>query len=185
MFYTDWQEYRKITRRFSSSSGLTAQRGCNRRSANHRDGTSHQRKAINSSSIRKKEIVLFFVPLLPISSAGITLPSAASCGEAAGQSGPKSRAPLMAFIKAALWKRLVPAHRARRSRTPAQLAGVKHRSVRPAALALILAASSAAPHPARLPADRCCLCISSADHFPGRGEGLWMQNYIFPISDLG
>lgn len=115
---------------------------------------------------KKKKLLGFLSSLLPISSARITFPSAASRGVAAGQSGPKRRAPLMAFIKAALWMRRAPAHWARRSRTAAQIAGVKHRYVRPAALALILAASSAAPHPARLPADGCCLCISSADHFP-------------------
>lgn len=108
---------------------------------------------------------------------------------AAGQSGPKRRAPLMAFINAALRTRRAPAHRARRSRTAAQLAGVKHGSVIWAALALILSESSAALHRVRLPAGRICLCISSADHFPANqrslGERLRRRNYSLPDSDLG
>lgn len=86
----------------------------------------------------------------------------------------------MAFINAALRMHRAPAHRARRSRTAAQRAGVKHGCAISAALALILSESSAALHRVRLPAGWDCLCISSADRFPAiqrsPGEEVRRQN---------
>lgn len=132
IFYTDWQWNRKITGALGSSSGLTAQPGFKLRSANHQDSTIHQREVIDSLSRRKGEVVLFFVTPIPSLQPGPLL--------AAGQSGPKHRALLMAFINAALWMRRAPAHRAARSRTAAS-AGVKHGSVISAASKIVLSES--------------------------------------------
>lgn len=119
IFYPDRQWNREITRALGSSSGLTAQSGFKLRSANHQDSTSHQREAIDLLSRRKGGIVLFFVTpsSLPHPISSNRLIAIVCLQRAAGQSGPKCRAPLMAFINAALWMRRAPAHRAGRSRT--------------------------------------------------------------------
>lgn len=61
----------------------------------------------------KKRLFCFLSPSSPF----LQLGSAASHGEAAGQSGPKRRTRLMAFIKAALWMRRTAAHRAHGCKT--------------------------------------------------------------------
>lgn len=97
--------------------------------------------------------IVFFFFCHPVSSARLL--AIARLQRAAGQSGPKRRAPLMAFITAA--------HRSRRSRRAVRRAGVKH------------GYAISSPRRVRLAAGSCCLCISSADHFPSiqrwPGEG--------------